>query len=38
MFDCEYLWEFSNFLATLILLEISFGPFQKVKNCRLNDS
>ena len=39
MFDCEYstVWESSNFLATLILLEITFGLFQKVKNCRCNN-
>ena len=26
-------WTFGNFSATLILLEINFGWFQKVKNC-----
>ena len=39
MFDCEYstVWKFSNFPATLILLEITYGSFQKVKNCRFNN-
>ena len=31
------LWNFDNFLATLILREINFGWFQKVKNCHFNN-
>ena len=38
-FDSGYSteWKFSNFLAALILREINFGSFQKVKNCSLNN-
>ena len=32
-----WLWKFSNFPAILILREISFDWFQKVKNCHLNN-
>ena len=30
-------WKFGNFSTTLISLEINFGWFQKVKNCRFNN-
>ena len=30
------MWKFSNFPATLILRDINFGWFQKVKNCHFN--
>ena len=38
-FDCGYWtgWILSNFPATLILGEINFGWFQKVKNCPFNN-
>ena len=38
-FDCEYskVWKFSNFLATLILCEINFSWFQRLKNCCFNN-
>ena len=34
-FDCEKspVWKFSNFPATMILREINFGWFHRVKNC-----
>ena len=31
------MWKIGNFTATLILREINFGSFQKVKNCRFNN-
>ena len=39
IFKCGYstVWKFSNFPATLILREINFGWFQKVKNCHFNN-
>ena len=30
-------WKFSNFPTTLILCEINFGSFQRVKICRFNN-
>ena len=30
------MWQFSTFPATLILREINFGLFQKVKNCHFD--
>ena len=38
-FCCGYptVWIFSNFSCTLILLEINFGWFQRLKNCRFNN-
>ena len=30
-------WNFSNFPATLVLIEFNFGWFQRVKNCRFTN-
>ena len=30
-------WKFTNFPTTLILCEINFGSFQRVKKCRFNN-
>ena len=38
-FDCGFstVWKFSYIPATLILSEINFARFQRVKNCHLNN-